>query len=554
VKPDAWRLHTRLAASVLSGGLLFCAFPPVDIGWFAFGALIPLMLALRGARGRTGFLIGFVFGLAFFGPLIWWISLFGFLAWGALVALQATATGLFGWFAAWASGAPAGRLVGVPLMFTAAEILRTAVPFGGFAWGGLGYTQYQDGPLLPLARIGGVHLVTLAFVVIAALLAQVVVSGRVWRRALALVLAAGAAIGPLWLPLGLAGSSRGTFDIALVQGNVPEGSFNDFADRLGRSGPEDLAIIDNHIRATEPLANDPPDLVVWPENAIDRDPFTNPAIGLRLEGLVRSVGAPFIAGAILDGEDGEGFRNVNILYSSSGQAEATYDKIHLVPFGEYVPWPALRRYVTALEQIPEDGIPGAAPVVFDIDGTKIGTVICFESTYPRHVREFVEEGAEVLVVTTNNASFRRSPAARQHVQMSALRAVEEGRWVLHAAISGITAVIAPDGRIVERTGLFEEGVVRREVQLTGARTVYGRFGEPIELGLAGLGGVAAIVTVARKIGARRSRRYEKVEAELWGAEDALHRYVDPVQVKELPGSRPLETPVPPPAADPEDEG
>jgi apolipoprotein N-acyltransferase len=262
VKPDAWRLHTRLAAAVLSGGLLFCAFPPVDIGWFAFGGVIPLLLALRGARGRTGFLVGFVFGLAFFGPLIWWISLFGFLAWGALVALQATATGLFGWFAAWASGATSGRLVGVPLMFTAAEILRTAVPFGGFAWGGLGYTQYQDGPLLPLARIGGAHLVTLALVVIAALLAQVVASGRIWRRALALVLAAGAAIGPLWLPLGLAGSSRGTLDVALIQGNVPEGSFQGFADRLGRTGPEDFAIIDNHIRATEPLAADPPDLVV----------------------------------------------------------------------------------------------------------------------------------------------------------------------------------------------------------------------------------------------------------------------------------------------------
>ena len=245
---------------------------------------------------------------------------------------------------------------------------------------------------------------------------------------------------------------------------------------------------------------------------------------------------------------------MNILYSSSGQAEATYDKIHLVPFGEYVPWPALRRYVSALEQIPEDGIPGAAPVVFDVNGAKIGTVICFESTYPRHVREFVEDGAEVIVVTTNNASFRRSPAARQHVQMSALRAVEEGRWVLHDAISGITAAIAPDGRIVERTELFEEAVVRREVELAGARTVYGRFGEPIELGLAGLGGVAVIVTVARKIGARRSRRYEKVEVELWGAEDALHRYVDPVQVKDVPGLRPQDTTASPEkSADPQDD-
>ncbi len=524
MNPDAWRLHTRLAAALLSGGLLFCAFPPVDLAWIGFGALVPLLLALRGARGRSGFLIGAVFGLAFFGPLIWWISLFGFLAWGVLVAAQALAMGLFGWFAAWASRDAIARLIAVPLMFVAVEIIRTAWPLGGFAWGGIGYTQYEDLPLLPLARVGGVHLIGLALVAIAALAAQVLASGRVWRRALALVLLGGIVAGPSWLPLGLAGSSLGTFDVALVQGNVPEGSFTGFADRTGRTGPEDFTIIDNHLSATQALAGDPPDLVVWPENSVDRDPFANPEIGLRIEQVITDVGAPFIVGAILSG-GGEGFRNTAIHYSSTGQAVATYDKIHLVPFGEYVPWTKLRDWIQALEQIPEDGIPGSAPVVFRVGSAKVGTVICFESTYPRLVREFVGAGAEVIVVTTNNASFRRSPAARQHVQMSALRAVEQGRWVLHAAISGITAVVAPDGKIVERTGLFEQAVVRRDVELASGRTIYGRFGEPIEPGLAGLGGISVVVVCARGFGRRRSRRYERVERELWGGEDALHRYV-----------------------------
>ena len=529
MKPDAWRLHTRLVAAALSGGLLYLAFPPVDIGWFAFGALVPLFLAVREARGRTGFLAGLIFGLAFFGPLIWWISQFGFLAWGVLVGSQALATALFGWFAAWASRSAATRLTAIPLMFVAAEIVRTSWPLGGFAWGGLGYTQYDDLPLLPLARLGGVHLISLALAVIGVLLAQVVVSGRIWRRGIAIILAGGAAVGPLWLPMELAGSSAGTLDVALVQGNVPEGSFTGFGERIGRRGPEDFTILNNHIRATEPLAADPPDLVVWPENAVDRDPFTNPEIGLRLEQVIRTVGAPFIVGAILQPTEGEGFRNVSILYSATGQPEATYDKVHLVPFGEYVPWPRLRRYISALEQIPEDGIPGTSPEVFDVGTATIGTVICFESTYPRFVREFVADGAQVIVVSTNNASFRRSPAARQHVQMSAMRAVEEGRWVLHTAISGITAVIAPDGRIVERTNLFEEAVVRRDVELAGGRTVYGRFAEPIELGLAGLGGVAAVVVAGRRFGQRRSRRFEKVEQELWGGEDLLHKAVEGVR-------------------------
>ena len=528
MNPGSWRLPLRLLAAAVSGGLLFIAFPPLDLGWIGFAALIPLFLALRGARGRAGFVIGLVFGIAFLGPLIWWISLFGFLPWSVLVGAQAIAIGLFGWFSAWASRMALGRLVAAPLMFTAVEIFRTQWPLGGFAWGGAGYTQYEGGTLLGLARIGGVHLVTLALALIAALGAEALASGRIWRRGLALLVGAGAAVGPAWLPLGLAGDSPGTLDVALVQGNVPAGSFTGFGDRLGRTGPEDMTILNNHIEATGPLTSDPPDLVVWPENSVDRDPFRNPEIALRLQELIVEVGSPFIVGAILDTQDDEGFRNVNILYSSSGQAEATYDKVHLVPFGEYVPWPSLRRYIGALEQIPEDGVPGTAAVVFPVGEAKVGTVICFESTYPRHVREFVAEGAEVIIVSTNNASFRRSPAARQHVQMSSLRAVEQGRWVLHAAISGITAVVAPDGTIVERTRLFEQALVRRTVERAGGRTIYGRFGEVIELGILALGVVGAVVASARMVGGRRSRRYEAAEEEIWGGEEALRRYVDNV--------------------------
>ena len=529
MNPTAWRLPTRLAAALVSGAALFCAFPPVDIGWIGFAAPIPLLLALRGARGRAGFLIGFFFGAAFFGPLIWWISLFGFLPWGVLVAAQALAMAIFGWFAAWASRSGPGRLVAVPIMFVGVEVLRSSWPLGGFAWGGLGYTQYEDLPMLPLARIGGVHLISLGLVAFAALVAQAIANGRVWGRALAVLVAGGVAVGPMWLPLGLAGESKGTFDVALVQGNVPEGSFTGFADRVDRTGPEDLTIFNNHLTLSDSLASNPPSLVVWPENSVDRDPFVNQDLGLRLEDVVRRVGAPFLVGAILEGPNGEGFRNVNVFFSSDGRRTSIYDKIHLVPFGEYVPWPKLRDYIKDLEQIPENGIPGKEAVVFDAGDAIVGSVICFESTYPRLVREFVSKGAEFIVVTTNNASFRRSPAASQHVQMSAMRAVEEGRWVLHAAISGITAVVDPEGRIIKRTQLFEQNIVRQEVQRAGARTIYGRFGEPIEIGFMGLGAVAIIVTSSRMVGGRRTRRYEQAEQELWGGEEALRTYVDRVE-------------------------
>ena len=527
MNPDAWRLRLRLLLAVVAGAIAFCAFPPIDAGWASFAALVPLFLALRGARGRAGFLVGFAFGLAFMGPFIWWISLFGYLGWGVLVLAQALFFAAFGWFAAWASRGAAGRLIGVPLLFTAAEVLRTRWPLGGFSWGDLGYAQHDGGTLLALARIGGVHTVTLALAAFNTLIAEVFVTGRVWRRGLALIIAVGIAVGPLWLPLGLAGPRTGELDVALVQGNVPRGRFSGgFGDRVGvgRQGPEDSVIVANHIRLSEPLASRPPNLVVWAENSVDRDPFTNPAIGQMIEQTVRRVGAPFVVGAILDAPTGR-FRNTTLLYSSTGLVTARYDKIHLVPFGEYVPWPRLRRYISALKQIPADGVPGKEPVVFDIGRAKIGTVICFESTYPSLARDFVRAGAELLVVSTNNASFRRSPAAKQHVAMSQLRAVEEGRTVLHTAISGITAVIDARGQILDETGLFRAAVVRRTVPLARGETPYARFGEAIELGLLALGAAAALMACARMIGRRREGRYAAAEDELWGGEETLRRAI-----------------------------
>src|SRR5439155_25400413 len=138
VNPESGRPRLRLALAVLAGGIAFCAFPPLDLGWASLVALIPLFLALRGASGKTGFAVGLVFGLVFIGPLIWWISLFGFLAWGVLVLGEALFFGVVGWFGAWTSRTAIGRIAGVPLIFAAAEVLRTRWPLRGFSWGDLG--------------------------------------------------------------------------------------------------------------------------------------------------------------------------------------------------------------------------------------------------------------------------------------------------------------------------------------------------------------------------------------------------------------------------------
>jgi apolipoprotein N-acyltransferase len=511
--PERWRLRLRLSLAAVSGGALLLAYAPVDVRWAAFVALVPLALALRSASGRAGAACGFVFGVAFFGPLVGWIATFGWLAWGALVGSQAAATALFGWFAAWTGRRVTGRVLAWPLLYAGVEMLRARWPLGGFAWGLLGTSQHSGLPLLPLARLGGVFAVSGALVAVNVLAAEAVARGHVVKRAAAFAAAIGVAIAPAWQPLGIT-REVGTLDVAVVQGSVPRGTFT--GGRGQRIGPEDKVILANHVRLTETLVSDPPDVVIWPENVLDRDPFSNPDVMEEVQRVVGLVDRRLIVGAILDAP-GRRFRNANLLFAPDGTLAGRYDKVHLVPFGEYVPWPWLRRAIGALEQVPLDGVAGPRPVVLEWGIGRIGAVVCFESTYPDLVRDFVRAGAQVVVVSTNNASFGDSPAARQHLAQSQMRAVEEGRAVVHAAISGISAVIAPDGEIVREAGLFRAAVLRQTVPLADGMTPYARFGDVTELAIGGGAGLAALLGAAAAGRRRREprAREEEDEDEFW---------------------------------------
>jgi apolipoprotein N-acyltransferase len=455
-----------------------------------------------------------VAGAAFFGGVLYWISSFGFLAWSVLVALMAASWLLFGWFGAWASHRVVWRLLGLPFLFAAAEILRSRWPLGGFAWGLLGTTQHSGLPLLPVARIGGVFLLGAAVMLINVAIAEVLVSRRMWKRAAALTLGAGMAAGAAFIPYGAPGPASGVLDVAALQVNVREGTFGPHRGR--RIGPEDLNILDGFVGLSRDLAASPPDLVIWPENALDRDPFDDAALMTQVSAVVQEVGRPFLIGAILDAPGGR-FRNALLHVESDGTVARIYDKQHLVPFGEYVPWTSLRRIIPALEQVPFDGRPGKESVVFDVRSSRVGGVVCFESIFPDLVRSFVNNGAQMLVVATNNASFGRSMVSREHLAQSQLRAVEEGRVVVHAAISGISAVVSPRGVVSHQTALFSDAVVRANVPLYDTRTPYARFGDAIELGIAALGAVVALAGLGGAIARRRERREQRAAGEFdWG--------------------------------------
>jgi apolipoprotein N-acyltransferase len=483
-----------LAAATGAGGLLSLANPPTDLGFIAFIGLVPLLWATRSANSKRGALFGFSFGLAYYGILLYWLLPFGVIAWLPLVLTQAGYAGLFGALLPriWNEARPTVSALLAAGLWTAVDWARGAWPIGGFTWGGLGYTQHANPFVLPLASVTGVWGVTFVVVFVNALLlwAALALSRARRKSVIALGVATGVVLVPSLIPLPPASGAK--VDVAVVQGNVPR----ELAyDRYLQS----RAIGQSHMRLHRQLRSDPPDLAVWPENSLDEDPGHDPILGRQVAGAIRSVGAPALVGAIATGTGGR-FYNQTLLYSRRGQTLGRYTKVHLVPFGEYVPFRSVLGWTNRYRRTQRELTPGTALRLFDVGRVRVGTPICFENAYPDLFRRFVAHGATVMVVTTNDSSFLRSVASSEHVIMSKLRAVETGRWVVHAAISGQSAVVDPTGRVIARTPLFTRTILRRDVPTSTARTLYVRFGDwlPWTAGL--------VVLIVLALGWRRRRK------------------------------------------------
>jgi len=495
--PRAW--WPRLLGSLASGLLATFTFPPYDLWPLAVPSVALLTLLCRRQTARRAAVLGLVHGVAMFLPLLTWMQVIGIDAWIALTVLEAV------FLAAMAALLPAAlRLPVWPLwtacLWVAQELARATLPFGGFPWGRLAFGQ-TGSPFTPYAAWGGAPLVTFATALAGGLLALAVLRRR------SRPVAAGAALAALAVPvlgLGVPLPTAGpATTAALVQGGVAEAGL----DFLG----EREEVLRNHVEATEKLAEDitagrvaRPDVVIWPENASDIDPFTDSGAFDLIDGAVRAVGVPVLVGAVLDGPGPDYVSNTGIVWSPETGPGDRYVKRHPVPFGEYIPFrDQLSGLIARLEQIPRDFYAGSEPGVLDVGPVRVGDVICFEIAYDGLVRDVVDEGARVLVVQTNNATYNNTGQPEQQLAMSRLRAVEHGRAVLVAATSGISAVVTPDGQVQARSGELTTETLIAEVPMRSGRTVATRLGRAPEWVLAGLGVVAAAWSAA---GARRARR------------------------------------------------
>jgi apolipoprotein N-acyltransferase len=467
--PSRVGLPLAFLLSLASGLACALAFPPAEIWPLAFVALVPFLWVVRGSRPRRRLLLGFVFGLAFFGATVYWILLFGGLAWLALTAMSASFTAVFAWLAGAMvrPGAPVRTALGLSATWTVVEWLRGLIPFGGFTWGSLGISQVDNRVTLRLASVAGVWGISFVIVMVNALLVEAIGGGgAVWRRAGRIGLAAAFVAAPIEIAFPVADGR--TLDVATIQVDVR-------AARGLQPAQEDAAVAGMNVDLDRRLAGDPPDLVIWGESSLDPG-ATVPEVFAGVQRAIAAVGAPTLAGSIQPGPGG--LQNQVLAFDGAGRVVDRYAKTHLVPYGEYVPLRGELGWVSALRQIPYDLSAGTDVRPVAIPGLPpIGTPVCFENSFPSIDRQMVDEGAGFLAVLTNNASYEETAASRQHLQMSRMRAVEDGRWVVHAAVSGISAFVDPSGRVVEEAGLFRPAILRHTIRSSDERTWYVRLGD-----------------------------------------------------------------------------
>ncbi|MEU6476918.1 apolipoprotein N-acyltransferase [Streptomyces sp. NPDC047017] len=507
--PAPWR--ARLVPAVvaaLSGLLLYVSFPPRPLWWLALPAFAGFGWVLRGRGWKAALGLGYLFGLGFLLPLLMWTSVeVGPLPWLALVAAEAVFVALVGVGVAAVSRLPAWP-VWAAALWIAGEAARARVPFDGFPWGKVAFGQ-ADGVFLPLAAVGGTPVLGFAVVLCGFGLCAAVRLAVEGRRTRA-VRRPAAAVALLSVAVPVAGAlaartlvsdkaETGTATVALVQGNVPRAGLEFNAQRR--------AVLDYHVRETERLAADVkagrtprPDFVLWPENSSDIDPLEYADARLDVQEASRAIGVPISIGSVVE-RDGELF-NEQILWDPVKGPVQTYDKRQIQPFGEFLP---LRGLVGAInkswtEMARQDFSRGTRPGVFTIDGAKVGLATCYEAAFDWDVRDTVTHGAQMISVPSNNATFDRSEMTYQQLAMSRIRAVEHSRTVTVPVTSGVSAVIMPDGRITQKTGMFVPAYLVQKVPLRSSKTPATELGvlPEIVLVLVAAGGLGwAIATGVR---------------------------------------------------------
>lgn len=478
-----------LLLSCLSGILLILSFPNFDLEFLAWFALVPLLYTIEGKRTYPSFKLGCLTGIVSFLGIIYWIvvavhtygniplipSVFILLLLVAYLSLFIGAFALLTRFVQMRSGVQ--TFLFAPFLWVALEYLRSFL-LTGFPWANLGYSQYLNLPFIQMADVTGPY--GLSFVILLVNVALLSVLQQWPKKIFPLKEALTAAILLLgfliygYVRMGIVDrqmTQNPPLKIGLVQGDIDQSIKWDKHFQL-----ETLTIYE---KLSLGVAQDKPDLIIWPETAT---PFffqdAKEYQPLVLD-VPKKTNAFLLFGSPSYKVDRTKVNHYNSAYlvSPSGEVTGKYDKLHLVPFGEYVPLQDLLFFIGSLGEGIGDFKSGKEIYNFSLPQAKFGVLICFEIIFPDLCRRFVKKGANFLVTITNDAWFGRTSAPYQHFSMAAFRAVENHVFVVRAANTGITGIIDPKGKILKEAGIFERVTMNGKIHLSNQKTFYTLYGD-----------------------------------------------------------------------------
>ncbi len=496
--------------SIASGLLIALSFPTPGLSFLAWIALIPMLVALEGSTPRTAFRCGITCGVTAYAFILYWLNIvfthYGHLPWAVSIPVYLL---LVLWLAMFyglsTCIARLGETVGIkpaftlPVAWIAFDFIRSFL-FSGFAWAMLGHSQFRTLPLIQIADLAGVYGITLLIVLGNVVLYRALraVSGSdvhypVKSAAVMLILLFGTLFyGFSRLNEPETGNLK-PLRVALIQGNIPQDV---------KWSPEFREkTVATYERLTREASKGGVDLIVWPESAVPFFFQDEAKQAERIRSLARELNAHILLGSpaheVRNGINT--YLNSAFMLSPTGETTGRADKLHLVPFGEYVPLGKVLTFINKIVVGIGDFAPGEKAVTLDAAGVKLGTQVCYEVIFPELSREYVKAGARILVAITNDAWFGRSSAPYQHLAIAAFRAVETRNPLIRAANTGITAIIDQNGHIRSMTGLFVEGFRTGEVKPGSGESLYLKIGDtPALLCLLITAGIALFVWIKRK--------------------------------------------------------
>ncbi|GAB4487203.1 MAG: apolipoprotein N-acyltransferase [Thermodesulfovibrionales bacterium] len=479
---------------LLSGVVLTLSFPRFDLYPLAWIALVPLFCFLWNRNSREAFIGGFVFGLvSFFGTLSWISHSINHYGGFSLVSSLAIVLLLCAYLSLYpavfsliyASVIRRTKLPSVllaPVFWVVLEYVRTYA-FSGFPWASIGYSQYRFLPLIQISDITGVYGVSFLVVAFNGAATDVFLLKKRMQSMplfpLSYTAAGFAVFGAMILfSLGYGGwrlsqeRQGAAVAISVVQGNIEQ-------DRKWVPAYQQ-EVMNIYTGLTQKAALDRPSLIVWPETAVPFYFGHDIEHSSRLSAVQRDIGIPLLFGAVRVKEQAGGtlrLSNSAVLLDHEGKTVALYDKIHLVPFGEYVPLKQLLFFMEKLVAGTGDFVPGDRTFRMMTPFGSFGTLICYEIAFPGMVRKFYADGGDAIVTITNDAWFGRTSGPYQHFSMGVFRAVENRKPLIRAANTGISGFIDSNGRILRMSSLFRREVVSASLQTDSTRTAYSAYGD-----------------------------------------------------------------------------